>query len=63
VGKTGLIIGPIGILFMVIITIIVIIIIINMLLPVQQNSFTYIKVLLVQTDCGLKSLKPYNVKP
>jgi hypothetical protein len=34
-------------------TLLIIITIINMLMPVQQYSFTHIRVLLVLTDCGI----------
>jgi hypothetical protein len=39
----------------IIIIITIIIMIINILMPVQQNSFTYIRVLLVLTDRGISA--------
>jgi hypothetical protein len=37
----------------------IMIIIINMLMPVQQNSFTHLKVLLVLTDRGILALSSH----
>jgi hypothetical protein len=41
-----------------IVTIIMTVIIINMLMPVQQNNFTHLRVLLVLTDRGILAQSP-----